>query len=93
MNLILSFFILTLSTANHGSFKSCYECKLASVDNYMCNWGLYGIDPWKYACCSPDNLSPYCKSSEFNICTPSYSDAKELFYTYCPLVNDTMCGA
>ena len=78
--------------ASHGSFKSCYDCVAESPENKLCNWGMNSIDPWKYACCSPDNPSMYCKASEHNKCTPSYSEVKELFYTYCPLVNNTMCG-
>ena len=79
-------------SASHGSFKSCYDCAAESGDNKLCNWGMNSIDPWKYACCSPDNPSMYCKASDHNKCTPSYNEVKELFYTYCPLVNSTMCG-
>ena len=58
----------------------------------MCNWGFDSLDPWTYACCSPDNPSIYCEETEHNKCFPSFAEVNELFYTYCPLVNNTMCG-
>jgi hypothetical protein len=58
----------------------------------MCKWGGFTNDPWTYACCTPDNPSDYCQPSDFNECTPSYTEIKERFFTYCPLINNTMCG-
>ena len=85
--------LIQLCFGSHGAFKSCYDCKIDSNgENYMCNFGGLSVDPWKYTCCSPDNPSDYCKKSDFNECYPSYNQVKERFYTYCPLVNNTMCG-
>lgn len=58
----------------------------------MCNFGSFSGDPWLFACCAPDSISKYCLPSDFNECFPSYNEIKERYYTYCPLINSTMCG-
>jgi hypothetical protein len=95
MNSILfGLFALQIKTtlATHGAFKSCYDCKISSPDNKMCNFGSFSGDPWLFACCPPDSTSKYCVPSDFNECFPSYNEIKERYYTYCPLINSTMCG-
>ena len=80
----------------HGNFKTCYECASKFPKNRICNAkresSSTGKDPWLSACCPPDNKSPYCLETYYNICSPPYEQAGPLYYSYCAQTNMTMCG-
>ena len=60
----------------------------------MCNYGgnLPSTDQFAIACCEDGDTNTYCLPSDTNTCSPTYNDAKHLFYTYCPRINSTGCG-
>lgn len=84
--------IIQMVTGYHGDLTTCYGCSDTPA-NYMCNWGGQLPNPWHVVCCTPQNPSIFCKPSEKNKCSPSFSQAQQSYFMHCPKVNNTMCGS
>ena len=92
MGIIIWLCIIPLANSSHGAFKSCYECMEASEDNYICDWDGKADSKWEGACCAEGTDSTFCRPGGRNTCSPTYKEAQHMYWAYCPLINNTMCG-
>ena len=60
----------------------------------MCQYNgfLPTEDPYNIACCDNSDHE-FCKANSQNLCSGSFNDQRHAFFSYCPLINSTGCGA
>ena len=73
-------------------YTDCYTCS-QTESNYMCS-GIYLAEQQSnyIACCASGDTSTNCVSSSSNKCSPTFTQAKYSFFSYCPNINYASCG-
>ena len=92
----LKIWIISLATvlADHGEFKSCFQCHAQSKK--YCRWDPTGA---KGACCKEGSESLYCQETENNKCTPLSTYNRQgtavlddfKYFTYCNKITKNLC--
>ena len=72
------------------TFETCYKCA-DQKEKKLCYVGGHVKNAWTGACCSIDDQSDECRSSDDNVCSDTFTNMNEMFYAFCPLNNHTMC--